>query len=214
LTAAGYTLERPEMCWSERRIYDLAYLDCLRDVDTAVARLRSAGASGVVVAGQSLGGNVALAYGARREGLLGVIAMAPAPPMEFVSRRADIGDSVAKAKQLMAQGQGDLRTEFKDINVGQSFDVSTTPNIYLSFLSPESPGVMPDNASKQKAPLLIVSGQFDQTQRSVGYVFARAPSHPLNWHVILHTTHRGTPAAAQNTILAWLKLVAERESRN
>ena len=27
LTAAGYLVDRPEMCWSERRIYDLPYLD-------------------------------------------------------------------------------------------------------------------------------------------------------------------------------------------
>ena len=33
LTVAGYLVDRPEMCWSERRIYDLPYLDCLRDVD-------------------------------------------------------------------------------------------------------------------------------------------------------------------------------------
>jgi pimeloyl-ACP methyl ester carboxylesterase len=208
LSGAGYLVERPEMCWSERRIYDRPYLDCLSDVDAAVARLRMAGVSAVVVAGQSLGGNAALAYGARREGLVGVIALAPAPPIEFVSRRPDVGDSVAKARQLIAAGQGDARATFKDINLGQPFDVTTTPGIYLSFLSPDSPGVMPDNAAKQKAPLLIVSGQFDQTQRSVGYVFARAPSHPLNWHVTLHTTHRGTPAAAQDTILAWLKLIA------
>lgn len=214
LTGAGYAVDRPEMCWSERRIYDLTYLDCLRDVDAAVARLRAVGAAAVVVAGQSLGGNAALAYGARRDGLLGVIALAPAPAMEFISRRQDIGESVAKARLLMTQGHGDLRAVFKDVNVGQSFEVTTTSNIYTSFLSPESPGVMPDNAAKQKTPLLVVSGQFDSTQRSVGYVFARAPSNPLNWHVILHTTHRGTPMAARDTILAWLKLIAASASRN
>ena len=78
LSGAGYLVERPEMCWSERRIYDRAYPDCLSDVDAAVARLRVAGVSGVVVAGQSLGGNAALAYGARRDGLLGVITPAAA----------------------------------------------------------------------------------------------------------------------------------------
>ena len=78
LSGAGYLVERPEMCWSERRIYDRPYLDCLADADAAVARLRSGGVSAVVVAGQSLGGNAALAYGARRDGLLGVITPAAA----------------------------------------------------------------------------------------------------------------------------------------
>lgn len=207
LLSAGYAVERPEMCWSASRIYDMAYLDCLRDIDAAVERLRSAGASGVVVVGFSLGGNGALAYGARREGLLGTIALGPAPAIEFVSRRAEISDSLAKARQLAAQGHGETRAAFKDSNGGVLFDVTTTPNAYLSFWSAESPGVMPDNAAKQKAPLLVVSGQLDQSQRSVGYVFARTPQHPLNWHVTLHATHRETPMAARDIMLGWLKLL-------
>jgi len=214
LTAEGYAVDRPEMCWSGRRIYDLPYLDCLRDIDAAAQRLRSAGASSIVIAGMSLGGNATLAYGARRDGLLGIIAMAPAPAIEFVSRRAEIGESVDKARQMIAQGLGELRAVFKDVNVGDSFEVTTTANIYVTFFAPDSPGVMPDNAAKQKTPLLVVSGQFDATQRSVSYVFARAPSHPLNWHVTLHTNHRGTPAAARETVLAWLKVLADSRPRN
>jgi esterase/lipase len=208
LTSAGYAVERPEMCWSRQRIYDRTYLDCLGDIDVAAARLRAAGATAVVVAGMSLGGNAALAYGARRDGLAGVIALAPAPAIEFVSRRPDISESLAKARQMAAQGLGEVRAVFKDINVGQSFEVTTTANIYVTFFSPESPGVMPDNAVRQKTPLLVVSGQFDSTQRSVSYVFARAPSNPQNWHVTLHTNHRGTATMARDTLLAWLRLVA------
>src|SRR5919106_1015618 len=44
--AAGYLVDRPEMCWSRRRIYDRPYLDCLRDIDDAVARLMARGATG------------------------------------------------------------------------------------------------------------------------------------------------------------------------
>jgi esterase/lipase len=208
LISAGYAVERPEMCWSRQRIYDRTYLDCLGDIDVAAARLRAAGAASIVIAGMSLGGNAALAYGARRDGLAGIIALAPAPAIEFVSRRPDIGESLAKARQMAAQGLGELRAVFKDINVGQSFEVTTTANIYMSFFSPESPGVMPENAARQKAPLLVVSGQFDSTQRSVSYVFARAPSNPQNWHVTMHADHRGTATVARDTVLAWLRLTA------
>ena len=41
LASAGYAVERPEMCWSNRRIYDLPYLDCLREIHAAAARLKS-----------------------------------------------------------------------------------------------------------------------------------------------------------------------------
>jgi esterase/lipase len=60
LERAGYPVERPEMCWSRRRIYDLSYTDCFRDIDSAVERLKARGATEIVVAGQSLGGNAAI----------------------------------------------------------------------------------------------------------------------------------------------------------
>jgi len=56
LESDGFLVERPEMCWSRQRIYDLDYLDCFRDVDTAIARLKERGATAIIVAGQSLGG--------------------------------------------------------------------------------------------------------------------------------------------------------------
>ncbi len=44
VAAAGFAVERPEMCWSAARIYDESYLDCLADVDAVAARLKAAGA--------------------------------------------------------------------------------------------------------------------------------------------------------------------------
>jgi esterase/lipase len=214
LQAAGYPVERPEMCWSRQRIYDRSYIECLDDIDAAAERLRAAGASEIVVVGMSLGGNAALAYGARRERLLGIVALAPAPAVEFLTRRSDIAESVAKASQMVAQGLGGTYAVFKDVNTAEPFDVTTTASIYLSFVAPDSPGLMPDNAAKLKVPLLVVSGQFDFTQRSVGYVFARAPSHPLNWHLMLNANHRGTPAAARGAVVSWLRLLGEAAPRN
>ena len=38
IAGAGFLVERPEMCWSGRRIYDRSYLECLRDIDAAIDR--------------------------------------------------------------------------------------------------------------------------------------------------------------------------------
>ena len=64
---------------------------------------------------------------------------------------------------------------FPDVNTGAEFQVNTTASIYLSFFGPGSAAMMPENAEHLKAPLLIVSGESDPTQRSIPYVFARAP---------------------------------------
>ena len=94
LASQGYLTEQPEMCWSRNRIYDRLYLDCLRDIDTAADRLKERGATAIVVLGMSLGGNAALAYGARHPGLKGVIALVPGHAPEFISRRPEIAASL------------------------------------------------------------------------------------------------------------------------
>jgi dienelactone hydrolase len=208
LSSAGHLVERPEMCWSRRRIYDRAYLDCLQDADKSAEKLRARGATAIVIAGMSQGGNAALAYGARHDGLKGVIALAPAPAVEFVSRRPEIAKSILEAQAMVAAGRGDREATFADVSLRGPFEVATTAKIYLTFFGTDAPGIMPDNAARLKAPVLIVSGLADPSQRSVAYVFARAPTHKRNWHVTVAADHRGTPMAARDIVLAWLRLAA------
>ena len=202
---AGFAVERPEMCWSAARIYDRTYLECFADIDAATARLKERGATAIVVLGMSLGGNAALGFGARRHGLAAIIALAPAHAPEFLDRRPEIAQSVAKAQAEVAAGRRDEKATFDDVDQGKSFTVSTTPAIYLSFFGPDSPAVMLENAAHLTAPLLMVSGNDDPTQRNAGNIFARVPSDPRNKHVTVEADHMGTPAASIAIVLAWLK---------
>jgi dienelactone hydrolase len=205
LTEAGYLLERPEMCWSKSRIYDRAYEDCLREVDDAVAKLRADGATAIIVAGMSLGGNAALAYGASRNGLQGVIALAPAHDPEVVGQLPWPSAAVAKAQAMIADGHGDERTVFADVNGGPTA-VEATPQIYLSFVGSQSPGKIPVNTAHLKAPLLWVAGTRDPTQNGgPDYAFAKAPPNPMNRYVTVSSDHLGTPDAARAAVLAWLR---------
>ncbi len=205
LTTAGFAVERPEMCWSAARIYDRSYLDCLADVDSAVAKVKANGATAIVVLGMSLGGNGALGFGARRPGLKGVIALAPASEPERLRRRPDVARSVAEAEALVAAGKGDERRTFTDLNNGDELPVTTTAAIFLSFLGKDSPASMPANAAGLTAPLLIVSGSKDPSQSDADRIFASAPRNPGNKHVTVDSDHIGTPAAAADAVVAWLK---------
>ena len=211
----GWQTERPEMCWSRTRIYDQPYLDCLGDIDTAIGRLRDRGATNVVIVGMSLGGNGVLGYGARHSGLKGVIALAPAHAPEFISLRPDIAQSLVKARAMIAEGRGDATDEFADVNTGEgtssiNFAVKTSAKIYVSFFAPESAAVMTANAGKLTAPLLLVSGINDPTQRGSRNVFQSAPPDPMNRFVSVDATHMGTPAAARPAMVEWLKEIAAR----
>src|SRR4029077_9379128 len=206
----GFLVERPEMCWSAARIYDRTYLECFADTDAAVARLKKQGATAIVVLGMSLGGNAALGFGARRQSLKAIIALAPAHAPELLSRRPEIAQSIAEAQAAAAAGRGDKKTTFNDIDLGKIFSVSTAPAIYLSFFGPESPAVMPENAAHLTAPLLIVSGNNDPTQSNAGNIFAHAPFDPRNEHVTVEADHRATPAASAAAVLSWLKMLHAR----
>jgi pimeloyl-ACP methyl ester carboxylesterase len=210
IAAQGFAIERPELCWSHQRIYDRPYPECLRDIGAAVERLTGRGTAAVVVAGMSLGANGALAYAATHGGVKGVIAIAPGHYPEFIGRRPAVAQDLAKARTMIAEGHGDVTATFTDVNVARplfTFSVTTTPRIYLSFMAPDSAAVMPDNAARLKVPLLLVSGTGDTVQRGRGYIFERAPSHPLNRYVSVDTDHIGTLAAAREPVIEWLKLL-------
>jgi esterase/lipase len=202
---AGFLAERPEMCWSAARIYDQSYLECFADIDAAAARLKQHGATAVVVLGMSLGGNAALGFGARRQGLKAIITLAPAHAPELMSRRPEIAESVGKAQAAAAAGKSNEKTTFDDID----FPVTTTPAIYLSFFGPESPAVMPENAAHLPAPLLMVSGSNDSTQRNADNIFTRVPFDPRNKHVTVEADHLGTLAASAAAVLSWLKMLEQ-----
>ena len=210
IEAAGFVTEAPEMCWSHRRIYDMTYANCLREIDGAIARLKQKNATVFVIAGQSLGANGALGYGALTKGLKGVIALAPGHRPEFFSRRFQVAASLALARDLTAKGSGGVRAKFTDVNGDVIITVETTPDIYLSFVAPNSRAVMPANAARLTAPLLYVVGTNDPLQkRGPNEIFAKAPPHPLNRYVTVRAEHRNTPAAATPAVVAWLKELAK-----
>jgi pimeloyl-ACP methyl ester carboxylesterase len=197
--------------WSTRRrcagrngVYDRPFLDCLTEIDNAIGRLKGSGASRIVVAGMSQGGDAALAYGAHHAQLAGINALAPAAAPERQIGLADIAQSVAQARALVVAGRDDETASFADRNVGRTFSVRTTAMIYLSYLNPQGPANMLDSVRKLHAPLLWVAGSADPSQIGANAEFNQAPANPLNRFVMVTSSHLGTPNAAREAVLAWL----------
>ena len=207
IKAAGFMLEEPSMCWARAVIYSAAFVDCLGAIDDAVGRLKSGGATRIVVAGMSLGGAGVLGYGARHEGLAGIVAIAPAPA-PGVANRPEIARGIEQAKALVAHGQGDAFQTFTDVNEG-TISVRATPKIFLSFLAFDGDANIVANAQNLKAPVLWISGTADPTQLPRAAGFDKAPPHALNRYVTVNSNHLGTPTAASDAVIAWLKDVAK-----
>jgi pimeloyl-ACP methyl ester carboxylesterase len=187
----GAATSAPRMSWSsEYRTYD----ETLAEVDAAVRRLRSGGARRIALIGQSLGANVALGYMARRGRVNAVVAISPGhhPPRFARWTR----ESIARARQMVRSGQGNVRSSFLDINQGRTFQVTATARAYLSFFDPRGPAVIPRNAGRRRgARLLWVVGTRDRRAGTLvrGGRVLRVPA-----------GHRGAGRVAAQDIAYWL----------
>ncbi|MBI3514391.1 MAG: alpha/beta hydrolase [Proteobacteria bacterium] len=198
----GYLVSTPEMCWSSNRMYDRAYLDCVTEIDAAVADLRQRGAKSIVVAGHSMGGTAAVAYGANHDGLTGIIGFAAADA--FFGPPHALPD-IARAKSLVDEGKGDVLGEFEDIRPSGRMRMRTTAAHFLSFVSPPAAHRMPANAARLRAPLLMVAGTLDMfTLEYAARAYDRAPDYALNRFVQVGADHSGTLQAGMAPVLDWL----------
>ena len=206
LAAAGFLVDDPEMPWSARRGYDVDYDRAMSEIDASVARLKARGATAIVICGHSLGGNAALGYGARHKGLKAVVALAPGHSVDTPSMQAITAESLAKAKAMVAAGRGEESDSFADRNHGVTFQRQVRARIYLNYFDPEGPAAMARNAAKLSAPLLTVVGERDPLSKfGPDYFFTKAPANPHNRYLSVAADHMGTPTAAVDQVIEWLK---------
>ena len=190
LISAGYLVMTPMMPWSADRLYDRNYEDAMTEIDGYVATLKSQGATRIVVGGQSIGANAAIGYGARRSGLMAIVAISPGHVPEL-SRDPQVSDSLSRARAMIAAGRGSDTDTFMDVNQGEKRMVRMTATIYLSYWDSQGPAVIPNNAAKLSAPLLWVVGSDDQmSQRGTAYAFDKAPANPLSRYVVVRLGRR------------------------
>jgi pimeloyl-ACP methyl ester carboxylesterase len=207
LSDEGARVDTPEMPWSKSRMYDASYEQAMREIDAAVARLKALGAKKIVIAGHSMGANAAIGYAARRQGLAAVMALSPGHLPETEEMLAYTRAAVGRAKQMIADGQGDEKMTFPDLAQGWPYAVEATPRVYLSLFDPQGPAVMPKNAAAMPAlPFLWLVGKNDPIYpRGPGYAYARAAKHPKSRYIEIDAGHIGAPSAARAELVAWLK---------
>ena len=207
LRKADFLVTGPEMPYSRGRQYDKTYEETTAEIDTAVDDLKKRGAERIVIAGHSLGANVALYYATRRS-VDAVVAMAPGhtPEREAMQRR--LRSDVEKGRAMIEKGQGNKDSVFDDVNQGRVSTVKTTPLIYLSWFDPDGAAVMPKNAAHLKpgTALLWVVGTKDPLfGQGASYAFDKAPSDPRNKYLVVEADHLSTPHAAAAGIISWIK---------
>jgi len=208
LEEAGIEVIAPEMPYSRNRGYDADYMEALNEVERAVNQLKANGAKSVFVAGQSQGANTAIGYGAFKGGVDGILATAPGHTVELPQFQKRVEGSPQKAAKMVADGKGNEKDEFTDLNQGKTYTVYTTAAIYHSWFADDGPAVIPNNVRNLKAPLFwAVADQDRMHERGPGYAFAKAPENPLNEYVVVSGRHGRTMVEAKSQMVAWIKKV-------
>jgi pimeloyl-ACP methyl ester carboxylesterase len=137
------------------------------------------------------------------------IGFSPADdPKRKAKLSSQFANSLAGARNFIAEAKGDARTSLADINTGPhgifAIVIDTTPRIFLSFNDADSPANIAASAAKLTMPLLWIAGDNDPTQTDGTYAFDEAPANPFNRYVTVHATHLDVPDAGAATALAWL----------
>jgi pimeloyl-ACP methyl ester carboxylesterase len=210
LKQEGALVAAPEMPWSFHRRYDATYDQAMAEIDAAVADVKAGGAKRIVVIGHSLGANAAIGYAARHPDLAGVVALAPGHLPEVGNMRSFVGDAVARAKSLVAEGKGNVPQSFPDMAQGIPLTTTATPIVYLSWFDPNGPAVIPKNAAvigmaPSPLPLLWIVGKLDPIdRRGPEYAFDAVAKNPKSKYVEVLAGHLTTPFIAHRQVIEWI----------
>jgi len=193
LRRQGAIVVMPKMSWaSGYRPYD----QTVGEVAAAVQRARSQGARKVYLAGHSMGANIAFGYAAAGGATDGIIALAPGHRPDFIVGVA--GDSLARAKAMVAAGQGGQRASFTDFNQGRPYQITTTAAAYDSFFDPDGPAGRAARGQGGSAPVLWVVGRADPAAMRDRAPYSRGS------RVEVDANHQTTPVAAVPHVMEWL----------
>jgi pimeloyl-ACP methyl ester carboxylesterase len=212
LAKQGYQVANLEMPWSGARNYDKPVPDGVAQVDAALASLRSKGATKVFVCGHSLGGLFGLHYAGVGK-FDGLIAIAPGGDAGGAFYRQQLGGSVHRARQMVADGRGSERASFDDYeNARGSYSIETTAASYLSWFDPD--GAMNQGkamgALNPAIPILYIvpTGDYPGLLRAKDVFVPRLPKNPKTRLYEPAATHQSSPWESHEEIRRWIVEVA------
>ncbi len=216
MTAAGMRVVTPEMAWSFRRLMDKPWSQAVDEIKLHVQALRAQGVKRIVLAGQSLGSPAVLSYAATHDDVDALVLISPGhTPRYFYegipfapTRVWVLKNEVDRARDLVQKGQGHQPVQFRDINVGGTFTVSVTPNIFLSYMDPDSDAEMSLTAPKisSRVPVLWLMGKRDLlVSQGSAYVFDKLPANPKSKYAEVEGGHFDAGGRNAALIVNWIQ---------
>ncbi len=215
LEAQGFLVANLEMPWSGKRDYDVNVGAAEKEVESALSLLREKGAQKLFVSGHSQGGLFALYFGGKHI-LDGVIAIAPGGNVSNALFQEKLGEPVALARKLIAEGKGEEKTRLADYEGARGvFPVTTTPAAYLTWFDPE--GAMNQMATIRRMnpaiPVLYIAPTKDYPGllKVKQQMFDALPKNPRSRLHEPDSSHLNAPSASIKEIVEWTAAVANAQ---
>jgi dienelactone hydrolase len=214
LEAQGLLVANLEMPWSGRRNYDVPVARAEEEVEAALEALRGRGAKKLFVAGHSQGGAFAIHF-AGRVALDGVVAIAPGGSVATAVFREQLAASLARARQLVAEGKGAEPQRLEDYEASHGrYPVIAIPAAYVTWFDPDGAMNMLQAAQRvnPRTPVLFIIPKRDYPGllKTSPAVFRALPPNPLSRLQEPDADHFGAPVAAVDGIVRWTREVAAR----
>ncbi len=212
LRAKGVKAVAPQMPWARGQWERISVtVEAVHaQLDGMVAQLRAQGARRIVVGGHSIGANIALSYAAQRGNVAGVVMIAPGhAPVFYYRSMPDFRAALDRAMGMVQSGQGGQPLSGPDNNQGRTFTISTTAEVYASWMSPQRLANMQAQAPRlaPRIPVLMLIGTRDPgfaTAQST--IFEPAAKHAYSKYVSMQGgDHLSVLGAAGNYVAEWLQ---------
>ncbi len=209
LESEGFLVTSPEMPWSGQRAYDVDMATFAKETDSAIKSLRDRGAQKICIAGHSSGATGAIFYSTQSK-IDCIIPLAPGPFTSFPKYRDRVKDDINKASEMIANGQGDEKAWFTDLNSGnRSKLLRMSAKIFLEQNGPDGPGDNDRNVAlilPGTAVLWVVSSGEDQPRRSnQDDAFKRIPDTSSKTFLEVPGEHMNMPDNAVGPAIEWMK---------
>lgn len=207
LTDAGYEVIAPKMPWT--RDWSGTLEDGMKVLDAAIIQAADQDKQ-VVLIGHSLGGAAVLIYASHPlpKSVIGIVTVAPGHMPHHSNRLQDVtATSVAKARKMVAAGNGDEKASFKELNNGKVRERTMSARAYLSYYDlqqfPDVETLLP----KIKLPVLWVAGSDDRLTQiyDMETLFADLPANPKSSYKEIAGNHKSVLANSAPDILYWVQ---------
>jgi len=156
-----------------------------------------------------MGGMAVLQYGGRNPAsqVIGIVTIATAHDPHIAKKILEVtADSVKKAKQMVAEGNGKEKATFKDVNSGRISSFPATAEYYVSFYDPQSLPSLKIEIPKIKLPVYWVVGSGDKLTKILRLkdLYGLLPGNAKNHYLEAAGSHKSVVGNSANDIAKWL----------